>query len=91
MFLSKIVFLKPLKNNYRYIDFPGYASAYPPLRSLPGIICNTSNIFEHILDIANRIILKKNNIIYPDMEQTPFIYLKTGKICIYNINNTSIK
>ena len=59
MFLSKIVFLKPLKNNYRYIDFPGYASAYPPLRSLPGIICNTSNIFEHILDIANRIILKK--------------------------------
>ena len=86
MFLSKIVFLKPLKNNYRYIDFPGYASAYPPLRSLPGIICNTSNIFEHILDIANRIILKKNNIIYPDMEQTPFIYLKTGKICIYNIN-----
>ena len=87
MFLSEVVSFKPKAWEYEFREFPEYVSACPPLRSLPGIICNTSNIFEHVVDIANKVLLKKGDIIYPDMgSETPFFYLKKGKICIYNIN-----
>ena len=54
---------------------------------MPGIICNTSNIWENILDIAYMFLLKKTESIYPDInDYVPLIYLKKGKICINKIN-----
>lgn len=68
-------------------NIPKYVLPVPPLRSLPGIICNTSSIFEYILDITKKFTLKKGEIIYPDNEKNvPFCYLKKGKICTYQID-----
>lgn len=87
MQLSELVFYKNKNMGIVPKNIPKYIFPNPPLRSLPGVICNTSNIFEYILEIAKRVMLKKGEIIYPDREgQIPLCYLKKGKMCSYNID-----
>ena len=87
MFLSELLFDKPTTAVYNARPLPEYSSACPPLRSIPGVICNTSNIWEYVLDIASMTQLKKSDIIYPDVEDlAPIIYLKKGKMCINQFN-----
>lgn len=87
MQLSELIFYKNKNFSNTPRKIPDYVLPVPPLRSLPGIICNTSYIFEYILDIAKKFTLKKGEIIYPDNEgQVPFCYLKKGKICTYQID-----
>lgn len=87
MFLSELLFDTSATEAYTARTFPEYASACPPLHSIPGVICNTSNIWEHILDLASMMLLKKGDIIYPDVDAiAPIIYLKKGKICINQLN-----
>lgn len=81
MQLSDLVFSKTENFSNAHRNIPNYVLPNPPLRSLPGVICNTSNIFEYILDAAKHVTLKKGEIIYPDIEgQIPLCYLKKGKI-----------
>lgn len=87
MQLSELVFYKNknLSNTPRKI--PDYVLPVPPLRSLPGIICNTSNIFEYVLDLGHQFSVKKGEILYPDTEgKIPICYLKKGKLCSYQID-----
>lgn len=87
MQLSELVFYKNknLSNTPRKI--PDYVLPVPPLRSLPGIICNTSNIFEYVLDLGPQFSVKKGEVLYPDTEgKIPICYLKKGKLCSYQID-----
>ncbi len=86
MFLSHLISFGTKQSHYKFREFPSYTSSCPILHSLPGIICNTNTIFENILDISHSVTLKKGDIVYPDIEKAPIIYLKKGKLCIYNIN-----
>lgn len=87
MQLSELIFYKNKNFSNTPRKIPDYVLPVPPLRSLPGMICNTSYIFEYILDIAKKFTLKKGEIIYPDNEgQVPFCYFKKGKICTYQID-----
>lgn len=87
MQLSHIVFYKDKNISNTARDIPEYILPNPPLRSLPGIICNTSNIFEYILDMAKKVTIKKGEILYPDCEgQIPLCYLKKGKMCNYHVD-----
>lgn len=87
MFISELLSKQTQTTPYVAREFPGYVSACPPLRSVPGVISNTSNIWEQVLDIAYMFTLKKGEIIYPDTgDIVPFLYLKKGKVCINQIN-----
>lgn len=87
MQLAHLVYYKNEKVINTPRDIPKYILPNPPLRSLPGVICNTSNIFEYILDIAKPVSVKKGEIIYSDgEEQIPLCYLKKGKMCSYHID-----
>ncbi len=87
MQLSSLVYYRNQDEAIAPRSIPNYVLSNPPLRSLPGVICSTSNIFEYILDLARRVTLKKGEIIYPDNEgQIPLCYLKKGKICSYNLD-----
>ena len=63
MFLSELLFDTSATEAYTARTFPEYASACPPLHSMPGVICNTSNIWEHVLDLASMMLLKKGDVI----------------------------
>lgn len=87
MQLSDFIYYKKQNEGSTARDIPEYVLSNPQLRSLPGIICNTSTIFEYILDMAKRAAVKKGEIIYSDCEgKIPLCYLKKGKMCSYNID-----
>lgn len=87
MFLSELV--PPVENprDYSPRTFPEYANPCPPLWSFPGVVRNTSTIWEHVLDLAYGTCVKKGEILCnKEGEKPPFFYLKKGKICVYLIN-----
>ena len=83
MFVSELISRPPLSRDYSRRTFPDHASPCPPLRSLPGIICHTSTIWENVLDLATPVRLSKGTMLYPDTkDRQPFFYLKKGKVRI---------
>lgn len=87
MQLARFVYYKNKNICFSRRNIPDYVLPNPPLRSLPGVICNTSNIFEYILDMAKSVTVKKGEILYPDCKgQIPLCYLKKGKMCSYHID-----
>ena len=87
MYLSALIPTGTRQRDFSPRVFPEYANPCPPLWSFPGVIRNTSTIWEHVLDLADKVEVKKGNILYPDEGKTPpFYYLKKGKLCVYLFN-----
>lgn len=86
MYISRIFPSRPLPKSFDPRDFPHSPGPYPDLCSFPGVITRTSGIWENVLDIGYRAEIEKGVVIYPESTLPPFIYVKSGKVCVNFIN-----